>query len=82
MYEVVAAITMTRLPLVGFLPVQPPLAVQAVASVVDQVRVSQEPGRVGCHMSLMSIAGMAPSLTVTVALAGGRAPAGPVQVSV
>lgn len=73
--------TTTRVPLTAFAPVHPPLAVQLVASVADQLRVSQEPGKAGCHMRLIAIAGGGMALTVTVAIAGGVSP-GPAQASV
>ena len=67
-------------PLVTSAPVQPPLAVQEVAFVLDQVRVEVLPEAivVGLAESVTVGAGA----TVTVALTGAVVPPAPVQVSV
>ena len=67
-------------PLIASAPVQPPLAVQEVAFVLDQVRVELPPEEmvVGLADSVTVGAGA----TVTVVLAGDVVPPAPVQVSV
>ena len=67
-------------PLIASAPVQPPLAVQEVAFVLDQVRVELAPEEmvVGLADSVTVGAGA----TVTVVLAGDVVPPAPVQVSV
>ena len=67
-------------PLAASAPLQPPLAVQEVAFVLDQVRVEvlSEAIVVGLAESVTVGAGA----TVTVALTGAVVPPAPVQVSV
>ena len=67
-------------PLIASAPVQPPLAVQEVAFVLDQVRVELAPEEmvVGLADSVTVGAGA----TVTVVLAGDVVPPAPVQASV
>jgi hypothetical protein len=67
-------------PLIASAPVQPPLAVQEVAFVLDQVRVELAPEEtvVGLADSVTVGAGT----TVTVVLAGEVVPPAPVQASV
>jgi hypothetical protein len=67
-------------PLIASAPVQPPLAVQDVVFVLDQVRVELPPEEtvVGLADSVTVGAGT----TVTVVLAGEVVPPAPVQASV
>jgi hypothetical protein len=76
---VVAGVTLS-VPLMASAPVQPPLAVQDVAFVLDQVRVELPPEEtvVGLADSVTVGAGT----TVTVVLAGDVVPPAPVQASV
>jgi hypothetical protein len=76
---VVAGVTLS-VPLMASAPVQPPLAVQDAAFVLDQVRVELPPEEtvVGLADSVTVGAGT----TVTVVLAGEVVPPAPVQASV
>jgi hypothetical protein len=67
-------------PLVASAPVQPPLAVQEVALVLDQVRVELAPDAMVVGLADRVTVGA--GATVTVALAGELVPPAPVQVSV
>ena len=75
----VAGVTLS-VPLMASAPVQPPLAVQDAAFVLDQVRVELPPEEtvVGLADSVTVGAGT----TVTVVLAGEVVPPAPVQASV
>jgi hypothetical protein len=76
----VAAVGETlSVPLVAFVPDQPSLAVQEVASVLDQVRVEEAPGAIDVGLAERVTVGA--ESTVTVALAGALVPAVPEQVS-
>jgi hypothetical protein len=68
-------------PLVAFVPVQPPLAVQEVALVLDQVRVELLPGSIVVGIAVSVTVGTAAAVTVTVALVGEVVPPAPEQVS-
>jgi len=67
-------------PLVAFVPDQPPLAVQELALLLDQVS-SEEPPE-AMVVGLAERVAVAAGSTVTVALAGALVPSVPVQVSV
>ena len=67
-------------PLVAFEPLQPPLAVQEVALVLDQVRIEERPETIAVGLAERVAVGA--GRTVTVALAGALVPSVPVQVSV
>jgi len=77
---VVAAGETLSVPLVAFVPDQPPLAVQEVASVLDQVSIKEPPGAIAVGLAERVAVGA--ESTVTVALAGALVPPVPVQVSV
>ena len=66
-------------PLVGLVPLQPPEAVQEVALVELQVSVEAPPGATLVGFAVKVAVGM--GRTVTVTLATGLVPPGPVQVS-
>ncbi len=68
------------LPLVGFVPLQPPEAVQAVAPVEVQVSVVEPPEEIA-GLAAVRVTATPCGATVTVALALADPPA-PVQVSV
>jgi hypothetical protein len=61
-------------------PVQPPLAVQEVAFVLDQVRVELLPEAIVVGLAVSVAVGA--GAIVTMALAGAVVPPAPVQVSV
>ena len=69
-------------PLVAFEPLQPPLAVQEVVFVLDQVSVDEPLGAIIAGLAERVAVGVVPEVTVTVALAGSLVPPGPVQMSV
>ena len=69
-------------PLVAFVPDQPPLAVQEVVFVLDQVSVDEPLGAIIAGLAERVAVGVVPEVTVTVALAGAPLPPVPVQVSV
>ncbi len=69
-------------PLVASVPVQPPLAVQEVALVLDQVNVELLPDAMVVGLAdKVTVGAGAAAVTVTVALAGAVVPPAPVQVS-
>jgi hypothetical protein len=68
-------------PLIASVPVQPPLAVQDVAFVLDQVSVALPPEAMIGGFAVKVTVG-AVEVTVTVADAGADVPPVPVQVSV
>jgi hypothetical protein len=67
-------------PLVVSVPVHPPLAVQDVALVLDQVNIELAPDAIVVGLAVSVTVGV--GATVTVALAGVLVPPTPVQVSV
>jgi hypothetical protein len=69
-------------PLVASVPVQPPLAVQELALVLDQVSNEEPPEEIVVGFAEMVAVGVAPAVTVTVALEGALVPPVPAQVSV
>jgi hypothetical protein len=68
-------------PLVASEPVQPPLAVQEVASALDQVSVEEPPGTIVAGLAERVAVGGG-GVTVTVTLAGALVPPVPEQVRV
>lgn len=68
------------MPLVASVPVQPPLAVQEVALVLDHVRVELLPDAMVVGLADRVTVGAGTAVTVTVALAGDVVPPVPVQV--
>ena len=68
-------------PLAASVPVQPPLAVQEFALVLDQVRVELPPAVIVVGLAVRVTVGAA-AVTITVALAGEDLPPAPSQVRV
>jgi hypothetical protein len=77
---VVATGKTLSVPLAATAPVQPPLAVQAAALVLDQIRVEERPETIAVGLAEMVVVGA--GRTVTVALADALEAPSPVQVSV
>jgi hypothetical protein len=69
-------------PLVAFVPVQPPLAVQEVAFVLDHVNIELAPDAMVVGFADNVTVGAEEAVTVTVAPAGALVPPVPVQVNV
>jgi hypothetical protein len=78
---VAAAGETLSVPLVAFVPLQPPLAVQEVASALDQDSVEEPPRGIAVGLAERVAVG-AGGVTVTVVLAGALVPPVPEQVSV
>ena len=76
----VAAGETLSVPLVASAPLQPPLAVQELALVLDQVSIEEPPEAI--EVGLAERVAVGAGSTVTVALAGALVPPVPVQVSV
>jgi hypothetical protein len=76
---VVVGLTLS-VPLVASVPVQPPLAVQEVAFVLDQVNIELAPDAMVVGFADRVAVGI--GAIVTVALAGALVPPTPVQVNV
>jgi len=68
-------------PLVASVPVQPPLAVQEVAFVLDQVKVELLQDVIAVGLADRVTVGAGAAETVTVAVASDEVPPAPVQVS-
>jgi hypothetical protein len=79
---VVAAGETLSVPLVASAPDHPPLAVQELALVLDQVSVEEPPEAIVVGLAERVAVGFMPVVTVTLALVGALVPPAPVQVSV